>query len=86
MSDELKISDGGSVTGTSTISLATNSEHGSFFYSPPRAICPVHGEVDGGFTVAAELGEYKSPALCPKCYVDWHTQHITNVVPRSVIP
>ncbi len=47
----------------------------------PKALCEIHGEVDGQFFVAADNGKYSSPALCPKCYVDWHTANIRAVTP-----
>lgn len=50
---------------------------------PADQICPIHGEVVGLVMTSHQGGEeYSTPKLCPKCWVDWHTKNITNVVPK----
>jgi hypothetical protein len=49
-----------------------------------RGICPTHGEVDGNFhCFVTSEPDYRSPNLCPKCYVDWISAHVQAVTPKE---
>lgn len=48
----------------------------------PRGICPTHGEVDGNFhAYVTSDPDYRTPNICPKCYIDWIAAHVQAVTP-----
>ena len=59
---------------------------GAFYYSS-KAECPKHGTVGGDFFCYVTADPtFKSPKLCPKCYVEWVTANVQAVAPTPATP
>ncbi len=53
----------------------------------PHGICPTHGEVDGNFhAYVTSNPDYRTPNICPKCYIDWVSASVTAVTPKGGVP
>jgi hypothetical protein len=53
----------------------------------PLANCPTHGIVTGEFRVyATDDPSYTTPAICPKCFIDFVGAHVTKTTPIAALP
>lgn len=54
---------------------------GAYYYGT-KAQCPKHGVVGGDFyCFVTQEPEFKTPKICPKCYVEWVAANVQAVAP-----